>query len=311
MVTYLGVMLVVTGWPRSNETQRSEVIDLDRPDYQCESLGDFPIQTYGATGGLINGEPLICGGYANPSSSGCFTIGNSDPLANLTMTNRQYTSSLVIDQGKTLWVTGGHWHFENTTESVSLTDGVTVTSGLGLELPKRMHNHCIVKLKESAAVMIGGSHTRNSTWIYNFEEKSWTEGPSLIRGRRDHVCGLIKDSVLDKEIVIAASGYEYDIGISNSTEIWITGTDSWVQGPELPMTGVVGASGLVSDDGKHFILVGGGGTHYQELFYIYKLQCFNLECKWEKMEQELEVARSHTVAMLIPQEKATCKEKHA
>ena len=39
---------------------------------------------------------------------------------------------------------------------------------------------------------------------------------------------------------------------------------------------------------------------------LYRMKCESNACAWEKMEQELQVARSLAVAMLIPNELAKC-----
>jgi hypothetical protein len=68
-----------------------------------------------------------------------------------------------------------------------------------------------------------------------------------------------------------------------------------------------GASLLPSPDGQGVIVIGGySDTDNEYQSSIYKLICDQLECKWSEMEQQLKIARSNFVAMLIPDALTTC-----
>jgi hypothetical protein len=59
-----------------------------------------------------------------------------------------------------------------------------------------------------------------------------------------------------------------------------------------------------SPDGQGVIVIGGYSDGYQSS--MYKLICDQLECKWSEMEQQLKIARSYLVAMLIPDTLTNC-----
>jgi hypothetical protein len=62
-----------------------------------------------------------------------------------------------------------------------------------------------------------------------------------------------------------------------------------------------------SPDGQGVILMGGfsaSDNAYQSS--IYKLICDQLGCKWSRMEQQLQIARGYSVAMLIPDVLTNC-----
>jgi hypothetical protein len=68
-----------------------------------------------------------------------------------------------------------------------------------------------------------------------------------------------------------------------------------------------GASLLPSPDGQGVIVIGGySDTDSTIQSSIYKLICDQLGCKWSEMEQQLKIARSYLVAMLIPDTLTTC-----
>jgi hypothetical protein len=59
-----------------------------------------------------------------------------------------------------------------------------------------------------------------------------------------------------------------------------------------------------SPDGQGVIVI--GGYFYGDQSSMYKLICDQLECKWSEMEQQLKIARSYLVAMLIPDTLTNC-----
>ena len=68
--------MITTGYPYDNGVY-SEVIDVNNSNVTCEtSLPDFPLEIAYATGGLLMGRPLICGGESN--NSRCYFLDNLD-----------------------------------------------------------------------------------------------------------------------------------------------------------------------------------------------------------------------------------------
>jgi hypothetical protein len=64
---------------------------------------------------------------------------------------------------------------------------------------------------------------------------------------------------------------------------------------------------LPSPDGQGVILIGGWSTTDDaNQSAMYKLICDQLCCKWPEMEQQLKIARSYFVAMLIPDTLTKC-----
>jgi hypothetical protein len=66
------------------------------------------------------------------------------------------------------------------------------------------------------------------------------------------------------------------------------------------------ASLVPSPDGQGVIVIGGYSNGDGVQSSMYKLICDQLECKWSAMEQQLKIARSHVVAMLIPDTLTNC-----
>jgi hypothetical protein len=68
------------------------------------------------------------------------------------------------------------------------------------------------------------------------------------------------------------------------------------------------ASLVPSPDGQGVILIGGSDPDYAFQSSIYKLICDELGCKWTEMEQQLQIARKYSFAMLIPDHLTNCNK---
>ncbi len=81
------------------------------------------------------------------------------------------------------------------------------------DLPYPVCSHCMIKLNDSSAILIGGTMggVHDTTLIYSYTEDSWFPGPKLNYPRSGHACGIIRDSTLvsNKMLVVAGSKYTY------------------------------------------------------------------------------------------------------
>ena len=84
------------------ETARtSEVIDLSNPNISCNNLENAPSQRWASVGGVLNGRPLICGGFNPPFSfQDCFYV-QGDPNQNISMIQKRSFASSVVMKGVT------------------------------------------------------------------------------------------------------------------------------------------------------------------------------------------------------------------
>ena len=316
-------LLVITGSPINNKTQVSEVIDLDRPNVKCKSLGMFPEQTSGDVGGVLDGKPIVCGGdYKN-----CYKLSSNRTFIKVARLQyeRHLAAAVVIrtDSTSSLWITGGQHDFmpQLTTELLPSGGGRQALSEVLLPYQNGLFAHCLTKINDNTVILLGGysfarDSQQNRTWIYHIQEQEndWTAGPDLQRGRSHFACGSLMDSNNGQDIVVVTGGMEI-IGTDccmSSTELWfpnVNDIDGWRSGPELPIP-LKGPAGVTTLDRKQFVLVGGVSRHDQEQFTLFRLQCFDSICQWSAMEQQLQVARSFMVTMLIPEELTDCSEQN-
>ena len=96
-----------------NGATLSEVIDLSCSGYhRCPDWVDFPSDAYGATGGLLEGVPIICGGYSNYQYfDECYKVTANKVYFFVTMSTKRYGAASVIIDHPTLHY-GRLWEFK-------------------------------------------------------------------------------------------------------------------------------------------------------------------------------------------------------
>ena len=77
-------LLVVTGGfddQYYNDGLKSEIIDLENENLVCEDLSNAPYVISYGTGGFVNNNPVICGGFDGSKQLNiCFVLGQNDIL---------------------------------------------------------------------------------------------------------------------------------------------------------------------------------------------------------------------------------------
>ena len=78
--------------------RNSEVIDLVNPDLSCDNLEIAPDERWASVGGLLNGRPLICGGFNGTDSfKDCFYVERNRTYENTSMTEiRSFAASVNL-----------------------------------------------------------------------------------------------------------------------------------------------------------------------------------------------------------------------
>ncbi len=291
---------------------------------------DYPLNVYQPTGGLLlENTPLICGGYEfdlDKERHKCFAFvypGQWIEVGN-TITARRLAAS-ILWKSDTLWVTGGmsNGRHLNTTELVTLTESTSrlqdspsysVSSVRAPDLPLPAERHCLVKLNASTAFLIGGFPNPSQTYFLDLNTDlgepvfDSAPGPELITARYRHACGLLVEPGDGNDAVVVVTGGFNDshVILTSKTEMWIPGTDQWINGPDLPVT-LSYHAGLTSPDGKSLYLVGGSdGSILGYQSSIYKLSFNDGGWQWSRLDQELQVPRTSHVAMVIPGSLANC-----
>ena len=215
-------MLVSSGDTRFAFLDSTEVVDLKSG--KIFSMAPLGTRTEGATGGLLDGLPVICGGY-NDKQIHSIAKDQSKFLGQLSV-KRRHAASVVLSNN-TLWVTGGYDQYYNipmkTTEIVT-KDGQT---SQGPDLPLPLERHAIVPLNSGAFILIGGIGDSSATHFYE-EKKGWRPGPNLKKGRFGHTAGVLTDRVSTKTYIVAVGGGG-DAG-SSLEYLEYPGSNDWMKG---------------------------------------------------------------------------------
>ena len=149
--------MFVTGGKQERE---SEVVDIRENSSYCRSLPDYPLQVQYASGGILNGQPLICGGTvgleeSNSETDECY-VYNATSLSwalFANMTHKRYGASGVTLDDKRFLIMGGSGQTNDNSTSEYILLNRTVVAGpitpyIGLEW------HCLVRLDDGKVIII-------------------------------------------------------------------------------------------------------------------------------------------------------------
>ena len=147
-------LLFVTGDKQESE---SEVVDIQENSSYCRSLPDYPLKARYASGGILNGQPLICGGVeeSNTATNECYAY-NATSLTWALFANmneeRYGASGIALDNKRFLIMGGSSQTNANSTSEYILSDGSLevgpITPYIGLKW------HCLVRLDDGKVIII-------------------------------------------------------------------------------------------------------------------------------------------------------------
>ena len=213
-------MLVSSGSNGCAAQDSTEVVDLKSG--KIFSMAPLGRTTFGATGGLLDGLPVICGGFLD-NKIHSIAKDQSKFLGQLSVTC--WDAASVVLSNNTLWVTGGQDLFGNLIKTTELItkDGQT---SQGPDLPLPLCGHAIVPLNSGAFILIGGSGGDSSATHFYEEKKGWRPGPNLKKGRWLHTAGVLTDRVSTKQYIVAVGGFAR----SSLEYLEYPGSNDWMKG---------------------------------------------------------------------------------
>merc|ERR1711973_888677 len=229
-------VLVATGFIQGDgleNARTSEVVDVTAgEDKTCKSLDQAPNNRWASIGGVLNGRPLICGGFNGTNSfRDCFWLGPKPDKIEVSLSQiRSFATSLVMTDAITgndyMWVVGGYYEADLSTTEFVYADGRASASGPELDFP--VAHHCMVQVDYDAIYIIGGKQNGNMTnkvWIVD-PTNNWSvvEGPSLLNDRYFHSCAVMETGP-GKRIVVAG-GFGSDGAPETSVET-LDGFTQW------------------------------------------------------------------------------------
>ena len=152
--------MFVTG---DKQERESEVVDIRENSFYCRSLPDYPLQAQYASGGILNGQPLICGGIvaleeSNNNTKECYVYNATSLTWSLfaSMNHKRYGASGVTLDNKRFLIMGGSSQTNvNSTSEYIWSDGSVemgpITPYIDLQW------HCLVRLDGGKVIIINQS----------------------------------------------------------------------------------------------------------------------------------------------------------
>ena len=224
-------ILVITGQPTSSNGRNLEIVDINDSNYHCTKVASFPVRLNGATGGLINGTPLVCGGNDGTNfklpTSDCFAMDNSgtgwSKKGGLLEPRRYAGGNSVVINGKLILSGGYGGPVAGGLTSIEMVspDGSAVKLSEGL--PLGLTNHCQVQWNDTTVMIIGGYDSSFSAATYFVDVSSEMidiNGPTLNTARRYHSCGeLLISTDTGTDAYIVVTGGSNHNSVLKSTEI--------------------------------------------------------------------------------------------
>ena len=231
------LILVATGGsersrgPGFDYQDYSQVVDISSTKSCFNSLAPYPIKMAHATGAVLNGLPLICGGEGNGQSydeqqSSCYMHEKSTNTwklyANMN-TKRKGHSTALTKNG--LWISGGFDGNEYLFSMEFIFSNGSVINGPNI--PDFRNAHCMVTLHDGKIMILGGYPQLNlkSVLIFNPEDNTFISGPSLLFHTANAGCTLFQSPLHENRHVVLVAG-----GSGNTAEVFdYTNANKWEQ----------------------------------------------------------------------------------
>ena len=142
------------------------------------------------------------------------------------MERRYDTSSFTF--GGEFWIAGGY-NGTSRLSTIEIRDKNGFWNISSVELPVKVHSHCIVSLNENQILLTGGSLDNGAilptTHLYDRRNNSWERKADMAGPLQQHSCSLLEEGK-----VLVAGGAAYRGGYSNS-QIFDVASNTWEEGP--------------------------------------------------------------------------------
>ena len=194
-------MFLVATATREDTIKATEIFDMTTGTLlHCPKIQPFPLDMSGASGGLIDGKPMICGGNIYKVwdySKACHVLNDQgewieDQTASLNR-YRYYSGTVVMDNE--LVMMGGWYQFRpggEYLETIEVVSPNTRSRILSVKLPHGTDESCVVPWNATTFFVVGGRTDETSyetrTYFINMENGRVTQGPDLLTGRHAHGC---------------------------------------------------------------------------------------------------------------------------
>ncbi len=280
-----------------------------------------------STGGVMGFDSdfsiVICG-ITTMKDYSCFMLDDSPDghMSSALGSPRVAAASLTIDNGTTLWLTGGN---DTAAQETSIflklaEDGNGFTSEEKDLSHGAIKHHCLERVDSATAILIGGQDQFGIPLDYSYlistDTTVWNKNAgraTLKKGRARHSCGVLKDPFYpERKIAIVAGGKttvdDFSVVILSVETLEIFGNDlpshDWSYAESnLPMA-ISDAASVTSVDQQSMFVIGGIASDGSTQDSVYRLHFSRIELKgaWETIEHAFKGLNSKAggLAMVLP-----------
>ena len=230
------VVMIVTGSDETNKSKNAEIFDIaSGMVLKCPKIKPFPFdRLYGASGGIVDGSPMICGGYGHRGSvTTCHSLNQNghwiEDQTSKVNPGRGYSGSVVM-KNQLLMVGGStpgirHDYQSTWLNSIQALKPNTRPTTLAMQLPLGyLDKSCVVPWNDETFFVIGGESSEKNrerrTYFVNIENERVTPGPALHSSRKDHGCSEI---MVQGQPYIIVGGYKTEMLKKEMGQSWIEG----------------------------------------------------------------------------------------
>lgn len=294
-------LLVTSGYQTFGFFKETQIIDLDYDSQVCQDGIPYPLEVYGAVGGLVGEKPVVCGGLPLPENSDtdCYILDEKWTRIPA-ISGRYHAASVQV--GSDMWITGGNPGPNPPTKSteIILEDGLVVLDGLDLPMP--LTGHCIVAINSTTVMLIGGFDGDNfRTDTYYLELKiggsMWSKGPDLRIARDTHTCGIIRNTETNEEYLAVAGGSTSSTTLDSVEMLSLKTGKEFFEGPRMPNS--LARHNMVEYKDSLLAIGGYDGGYYSSA--IYELTCGSM-CSWSTKSQSLKYPMAGMVSIIVSDE---------
>ena len=204
--TEMSIVLITC---RSSGSNQMEIINPDNSTTKCQNDYNYPISVRGASGAVVDGTIVVCGGRSPTTKKQCYSFGFEKEWKNITdMTTVRAWAASVPFNSDALWVGGGHDgnNYLKSTELVYLDGRRSSTK----QLPKVRRESCAAEYNGNiyfTGGWDGNYDAQNNNWIINTKDDfKVTDGPNMLKKREGHSCGIFHSHAHSGRAVIVTAG---------------------------------------------------------------------------------------------------------
>ena len=230
----------------SAASNECEVINIFNSSNFCANIPSYPLSIWTASGNILSGIPIICGGELQDQQhegrrmvDSCYTFNvTTNSWKFLSKMSKQRADFASVALKGALWVTGGNTKMDEkgsharshdkSTEFVYLNGSVSQ----GPDLPTARDDHCMVTLPDDRIMILGsdgGMTNPNSVVVYDPEAKEFLNASPMLYARDGAGCVLIYSPLHgNRPVVLVAGGKD----MATAEILDYTYTNSWEESKE-------------------------------------------------------------------------------